>query len=193
MRTIKLFEEFNYDLTELSNLLSRYNIPFKYWGQGKSKTLNHLLDEIQNKECYLEEKNENITRYIEFVGVKIYYRNENGETWTLKEDRQEFKDGRIRRREMPNSVSEKMITGEDAALAAARGIKEELGIEIEKNQLTKRQDLFYNGGSLSYPGLKTKYKGHKFICYLNKSQFNEEGYVENQKDKSTYFKWKKLS
>lgn len=192
MRCIKLFEEFGNDFINLSNILTKYDIPFHLWGKGKSKTLENLLDEIEKKECYLEEKNGLLIRYIEFVGIKIYFRNNKGETWRLFEDRQEFKDGRIRRRNMPNSVSEKMIAGEDALLAGLRGIKEELGIEVNENQLIKRQDLFYDGGSLSYPGLETKYKGHKFICYLNESQFNEEGYVENQKDKSTFFVWKKL-
>lgn len=191
MKWIRLYEEFNTELRDLSSLLRKYNVPFDNWGTGKSKTLQHLKDELDEKECFLSEENNNLIRYIEFVGVKVYFRDEEN-LWVLKEDRQEFKDGRVRRREMPNSVSEKMKAGEDAALSAVRGIKEELGIEVEENQLIKRRDLDYNGGSISYPGLITKYKGHKFTCYLKPEQFDINGYVEVQRDKSTYFVWYKI-
>jgi len=67
-----------------------------------------------------------------------------------------------------------------------------LGIDIDPNQLIKRRDLFYDGGSQSYPGLKSKYKGHVFNCTLIDSQYKPEGYVEVQKDKSTYFIWEKM-
>lgn len=189
---IKLFEEFNSDLDNLKELLNSYNIPIDLWGTGKSKTINNLLNELENNECSLEEKNDKITRYIEFVGIKIYY-NKDDERFILKEDRQEFNDGRVRRRDMPSSVSEKMVFGEDPIVASIRGIREELGVKIEAHQLTKRSDLNYNGGSLSYPGLDTKYKGHKFICNLIDDQFNPSGYVEIQKDKKTFFIWEKLN
>ena len=189
---IKLFEEFNSDLDNLKELLNSYNIPIDLWGTGKSKTINNLLNELENNECSLEEKNDKITRYIEFVGIKIYY-NKDNERFILKEDRQEFNDGRVRRRDMPSSVSEKMVFGEDPIVASIRGIREELGVKIEAHQLTKHSGLNYNGGSLSYPGLDTKYKGHKFICNLIDDQFNPSGYVEIQKDKKTFFIWEKLN
>ena len=189
---IKLFEEFNSDLENLKELLNGYNIPIELWGTGKSKTINNLLDELDNDECSLEEKDNKLTRYIEFVGIKIYYTKDD-ERFILKEDRQEFNDGRIRRRDMPSSVSEKMVFGEDPIVASIRGIREELGVKIEAHQLTKRSNLNYNGGSLSYPGLDTKYKGHKFICNLIDDQFNPSGYVEIQKDKKTFFIWEKLN
>ncbi len=189
---IKLFEEFNVDLENLKELLNGYNIPIELWGTGKSKTINNLLDELDNDECSLEEKDNKLTRYIEFVGIKIYYIKDD-ERFILKEDRQEFNDGRVRRRDMPSSVSEKMVFGEDPVIAAIRGIREELGVKIEAHQLTKRSNLNYNGGSLSYPGLDTKYKGHKFICNLIDDQFNPSGYVEIQKDKKTFFIWEKLN
>jgi hypothetical protein len=193
MKWIKLFEEFNENISELINILKKYNVPVDLWGMGKSKTIQHLQDELIEKECSLVEKENQLIRYIEFVGIKIYFRDQNNNLWALKEDRQEFKDGRVRRRNMPNSVSEKMKFGEDPAISAIRGIKEELGIDVEKDQLIKRRDLDYNGGSLSYPGLITKYKGHKFTCYLNINQFDINGYIEVQRDKSTFFVWKKIN
>lgn len=193
MKYIKIFEDFNTGLIntveELTNKLKEYSVPIEEWGTGDAKTIDHLFDELKNEECNVEDKGGYLVRSIEFVGIKIYYKDKNNVTWYLKEDKQEFKDGRVRRRNMLASVSEKMKFGEDTLISAIRGIREELGFNVEGHQLIKMRDLFYNGGSQSYPGLRTKYKGHQFTCFLNDDQFNENGYIEVQKDKSTFFKW----
>jgi len=194
MKYLKLFENFNTIQTSeelLKNKLIKYNIPVDLWGTGNAKTIKHLYNEILEGESIIEEKSDQIIRYIEFVGIVIYYTDEDDQRWILKEDRQEFKDGRTRRRDMMSSVSEKMKFGENPNLSAIRGIKEELGIEIKSSQLVKRRDLNYDGGSNSYPGLKTIYKGHQYICNLEKEQFDPKGYIEVQEDKSTFFVWQK--
>lgn len=192
MKWVKLFEEFNSNLIELTNLLKKYAVPCDIWGTGKSKTIQHLLDEINEQECILKETPRGLVRLIEFVGVKIFYTDENGQKWFLKEDRQEFNDGRIRRRDIPSSVSEKMKSGEDPLISAIRGIREELDVKIESHQLLKFRDLNYDGGSVSYPGLDTKYKGYRYTCNFTKEQFDPNGYIEIQRDKKTFFVWKKI-
>jgi hypothetical protein len=193
MKYIKIFEDFNPNLIntveELTNKLKEYSIPVEEWGTGEAKNVEHLLDEIRGEECDVEDRGGYLIRSIEFVGVRIYHKDKDNVTWVLKEDKQEFKDGRTRRRNMPSSVSEKMKFGEDSLISAIRGIKEELGVGVEGHQLIKMRDLFYNGGSQSYPGLRTRYKGHQFTCFFNDDQFDENGYIEVQKDKSTFFKW----
>lgn len=193
MKYIKIFEDFNPNLIntveELTNKLKEYSIPVEEWGTGEAKNIEHLLDEIRGEECDVEDRGGYLIRSIEFVGVRIYHKDKDNVTWVLKEDKQEFKDGRTRRRNMPSSVSEKMKFGEDSLISAIRGIKEELGVGVEGHQLIKMRDLFYNGGSQSYPGLRTRYKGHQFTCFFNDDQFDENGYIEVQKDKSTFFKW----
>jgi hypothetical protein len=195
MKYIKIFEDFNprsiRNVEELENKLKEYSIPTEEWGTGEAKTIEHLFDELNNDECNVEDKGGYLIRSIEFVGIIIYYKDKDNNTWILKEDKQEFKDGRVRRRDIKSSVSEKMKFGEDPSIAAIRGIEEELGVEISREQLTKMRDLYYNGGSQSYPGLRTKYKGHQFTCFFNHDQFDENGYIEVQKDKSTFFKWSK--
>jgi hypothetical protein len=196
MNYIKLFEEFNHDeITSEERLrlkLKEYNIPVDQWGTGNAKTVKHLYNEILEKESIIEEEGGYLVRYIEFVGGRIYHTDDENQRWVLKEDRQEFKDGRTRRRNMPSSVSEKMKFGEDPTLSAVRGIEEELGIKINESQLIKRRDLNYDGGSTSYPGLKTRYKGHQYTCHLEKEQFDPRGYIEVQEDKSTFFLWQKI-
>ena len=195
MRLIKLFEDFNskifQSVDELENYLRKFNIPISSWGTGKAKDLEDLCYEIINKECQLIESGESLHRIIEFVGIKVYYKDEDDNLYVLREDRQEFNDGRVRRRNMPTSVAEKMQFGESPTVAGIRGIKEELNINVSSSQLIKHKDLQYNGSSMSYPGLLAKYKGHQFTCYLTKEQFNSDGYVEIQRTKKTFFKWTK--
>jgi hypothetical protein len=194
MKYIKVFEEFIESdfptIGELTNTLTKFSVPIDSWGTGESKSIDHLFDEIKNGECHVEDAGGYLVRYIEFVGIRIFYK-ENDEIWHLKEDKQVFNDGRTRRRNIPSSVSEKMKFGEDPRLSSVRGIKEELGVDIEEPQLIKMRDINYNGDSLSYPGLKSIYKGYQFTCYLTKEQYDPNGYIEVQKDKSTFFKWVK--
>lgn len=194
MKWIKIFEEFIKNeiksVNDLTIKLKEFDIPVDLWGTGESKTVEHLFDEIKSEECHIEERDVYLVRYLEFVGIRIFYKDGENILY-LHEDRQEFTDGRIRRRQMPSSVSEKMKFGENPTLSAIRGIKEELGISVRPEQLIKQRDLNYNGGSLSYPGLRSKYKGHQFTCYLTDNQFQRGGYIEIQKDKSTFFVWKK--
>lgn len=193
MNTVKLFEDFFANqiksINELKTKLQEYSVPIDFWGTGESKTIEHLFDELQNDECTIVDEGGYLVRYIEFVGIRIFYKDQNNQIWALIEDRQEFKDGRVRRRKMPSSVSEKMKFGEDSLISAIRGIQEELEITVTAEQLIKHRPLYYNGGSQSYPGLKAKYKGHQYTCYFDETQFRPRGYVEIQKDKSTFFKW----
>lgn len=189
MRYLKIFEEFDSTgintIEDLTKVLRENNIPIDTWGKGNAKTIKALLNEIVKKDCFIEGG----TRYIEFAGIQIFYKTSDGKILKLKEDRQEFKDGRTRRRIMTASVGEKMLIGEDERLAAVRGIKEELGVDIDASQLSNETPIDYKDQSQSYPGLDTKYKGYGFDCYFNDEQFNPEGYVENQEDKDTYFVW----
>lgn len=193
MRFIKLFENFEQQfntVVDLENYLRKFSVPISQWGTGKAKTIEDLFDEVINKECFLIEDGESLHRTIEFVGIKVYYKDE-GSIYKLVEDRQEFNDGRVRKRKMPTSVAEKMTFGESPTVAAIRGIKEELGIIISASQLKDKSELVYSGSSMSYPGLIAKYKGHEFTCFITKSQFNPDGYIEVQKRKKTFFKWVK--
>ncbi len=193
MNHIKLFENFiNKPLVDLENKLMNYSIPIQYWGTGQAKTTANLLDELDNEECVIKDEGGYLVRYIRFVGIRILYKDKNNVTLLLKEDKQVFKDGRVRKRDMQSSVSEKMRFGEDPYTSSIRGIEEELNVKIDISQLKKIRPIYYNGSSQSYPGLKSKYVGHQFTCYLTDNQFIKNGYVEIQNDKSTFFKWIKL-
>ncbi len=194
MKHLKLYEYFSSNeiktTEDLITKLGEYGIPHETWGKGEAKSVENLLDELTNSECIIVEEDGQLVRYIEFVGINIFY-NEDGNKYLLTEDRQVFNDGRVRKRKMLASVSEKMKSGENPLVSAIRGIKEELGIDVGKYQLEEKKDIGYDNKSQSYPGLSSKYKGHIFNCKLVSSQYREEGYIEVQKDKSTFFVWKK--
>jgi len=81
-----------------------------------------------------------------------------------------------------------MKLGEVPAEAIIRGIVEELGIngEIAIKYIEKIENF---GEAGSYPGMLTKSTTHYFEAILEASQFNPDGYIEEQSDKSTYFVW----
>lgn len=47
--------------------------------------------------------------------------------------------------------------------------------------------------SSSYPGLIAFYTVHTFNTILGEQEFNPEGYIEEQEDKTTYFIWEEIN
>ena len=85
-----------------------------------------------------------------------------------------------------------MKPNENPREAMLRGVKEELGIDGEIN-LTETEVGEKLIISPSYPGLQSQYVTYKFEAILNVKQFNPDGYIEEQSDKTTYFTWEEVS
>jgi hypothetical protein len=179
-------------LDELKNILKRGGIDFSQWGKGETKTLNHLQREIENGECTLIiGKQGEVLREVVIARANIFYISKEGKKYRLKEEKQVFKDGRERRRNLKYSLNEKVKFGENIKEAMIRGIKEELGIEgdlsLKETGIEEETE-----DSPSYPGLKSHYIYHNFEVSLNDQQFNPNGYIEDQEDKTTYFIWEEI-
>jgi len=176
----------------LKKKLTDAGIDTSSWGTGQAKTLVHLQKEIESGETVLiTGETGELLRKVVVGGADIYYQSSDGKEYRLKEDRQVFKDGRERRRDLGQAVSEKMKPNEDPKDAMIRGIQEELGISGEI-ALTETGTDVQQVISPSYPGLDSKYIRHKFQTTLTDEQFNPDGYVEEQSDKSTYFIWEEV-
>ena len=180
------------DINTLRLQLEKAGINISQWGTNNTKTLEHLQKEIEDRETTLiTDRLGNVLRKVMVGGADIYYISPDNKKYRLKEEKQIFKDGRERRRDLEDSVCEKMKLGEDPKSAIIRGIREELGIngEITLTQTGVEEEKI---ASPSYPGLKAHYVFYKFQVILTDKQFNADGYIENQPDKSTYFIWEEV-
>lgn len=178
-------------LNELQAILERHRIPTESWGQGKAKTLDHLLAEINGEEAVLQEESDRLLRVISTVMLDVYCAV-GDEVLVLKEDRQIFRDGRCRRRNMDASLGEKMKRGEEAEKTARRALQEELYI-TENIPLTQTSEPRTEcAPSRSFPGLFTINTRYTFKVSLPQNHFRAEGYTERQSDKTTYFVWEKV-
>jgi hypothetical protein len=197
MKWIKLFEDFHIneniiipgEYIDFVQMLKDKGINTELYGTGTFKTIGHLYQEIHEGETELTDEDGQLVRRVQFVGARILYKKD-GEWLRLYEEKQIFKDGRERRRtNMPYSAAEKFKSGEDPKEVIVRGMKEELKLDITKDQFT-----FYNKKEIEnnddYPGIKSFHIGYEFLVVLNDEQYNPEGYIERQSDKDVYFTWR---
>lgn len=174
-------------LRQLKHWLVSKGIDTSYWGQGSTKTLESLWNEIVGAETGLQD--DPPLRIIDVVQVIIRHGDE-----MLIEAEQEFADKRRRRRSHP--PSEKMKRGECHLEAAARCLQEELGLELEDFEILpdtyhQRQDELE---SPSYPGLHTCYVFHVVeakVKGLPTTDFwtNESAQNPNDPIKRHYWTW----
>lgn len=171
--------------SRLIEILDRYGIDTQKWGTGESKTLDHLFLEIVRGETKLSDDGGILVREVSALSIVVKYKN-----LTLKEDYQEFIDGRRRRRKMKASVAEKLDSKDrDLIRSVKRALQEELGITISDSQISREEDSTKRRMSMSYPNLLSMVNLFGFSVELSSSQFDPDGYVEIQDDKKTFFKW----
>jgi hypothetical protein len=177
------------DIATLTDKLTAASIPLHEWAQGSAKTLAHLLKEVNEGESQLSiGSNGEMRRQVTVVGMDVLHTDAQGNVYILREDRQEFADGRTRQRNLLNSLGEKMQTGEDPVAAAERALLEELGIR-EVTGLYHLGDEETTHSPSSYPGLQSHYKTHGFAAVIPAESFVADGYIEEQADKTNYYVW----
>ena len=175
------------DISQLRHVLAQHSIDATTFGHGDAKTLEHLRTEIEAGETVLAEENGTLKRVVSLVSLTVLA--PSGEH--LVEDRQVFKDGRVRRRGL-NALAEKFKPGEDPLAAAKRALEEELGLPSQvvaslkfvAGDRTETEDA-----SPSHPGLISVYRTAHYSVTLPPDAYDPEGYVEHQVDKRTYFRW----
>jgi hypothetical protein len=175
---------------ELFRRLNDLGIKTENWGKGNAKNVSDLLEEIEEKETVLYRKDNRLLREIKVAGVNVFFRR-GKDLYRLREDRQDFADGRTRTRSMAHSLAEKFKGNELPENAARRALREELKIEgeidIKENGIRLGTD-----DSLSYPGLKTRYTIHEFTAFLSPDQFSADGYEERNKKMTVRFVWERI-
>lgn len=175
---------------DLNAVLSRFpQIKTSTW----IKDVSSLYNEIKNNECVLEiGKNGDLLRRVDVVMVKCFYTDRDGNRFQLVEEKQVFKNGKIRERGF-DYVAEKLQAGENPEQSALRGLEEELQVSGPDIELTSMQDQNASDTkeSPSYLGISSVYTKHVFSCNIPDKHYHEN-YVEVQPDKTNYFKWVKI-
>jgi hypothetical protein len=174
------------DAPAADRLLAAYSIPVSQWGTGVAKALDDLYNELRLGESQLVEQDGALVRLISGVSVRIYSQVE-GKRMLLKEDRQVFSDGRVRRREI-TGLGEKMGEGELSLAAARRVFTEELGIHELVPLVQIGEERRGPMTSNSFPGLLTKYETFLYESDMPAHLYREE-YQEIQPTKTSYFRW----
>jgi hypothetical protein len=152
------------------------------FGVGAAKTFAELEAEIQSGECEICWEDDRPIRLIQIVNVHV--RSHTGQR--LLEDRQEFTDGRVRRRGLVG-LAEKLQIGETPAAAAKRALAEELGIEAALEIVPIAEETGERFSD-SYPGLLNRHHTHIFQVTLPENLYRSF-YVEVQPTKKTFFVW----
>ncbi len=173
---------------QLLTLLDTYRVDVGHFGQGDAKTLQHLLDEIESGESQLVETGGRLIRKVSVLQFDVFAIIK-GRRLKLVEDRQEFLDGRVRKRRMAHSVNEKLLPGEDAFSAVGRSLAEEIGVHRYKITSSEAVVTTETKVSPSYPGLLTEFFLHTLRVLIPALDFNPDGYRGEQADKTTYFVW----
>lgn len=202
-----------HDAAALRNILSEAGIDTNLYGNGKAKTIDALAKELKQMECVLERKMDSgeLRRVAEPVFVRLQWRN-----LVCVEDKQVFKDGRERKRNM--LIAEKKDpTDVDAFATTSRALTEELG--LPKTSLGRQGDSATSAPghiaifradayccveelmeSKSYPGLQSLYITHYCCAELLDSSLPilakmggdpKEGSVfqTSEADKVNFWKW----
>ena len=186
-------------LPQMTAFLRGHGIPIETWGIGVSKTLAHLHQEISVGEAVLVSHGHQLLHCTTSACVNILHRRE-GRLLYLIEDKQVFKDGRVRDRKARTqaSVVDKLKPGESPRAGAVRAIQEELCISLDRTEedqlLVGRPPKIHIGPvpSKSYPGLWSNHTLHLFEWTMPDLFFKPEGYIEEQTDKTTYFVWVRI-
>jgi hypothetical protein len=181
-----------YKAGALQDYLEHAGVDMSAWGHEDAKTVEHLSAELEQGESTLELTVEGRIRWmVGVVMVDVIYLPNSGGAYHLYEDRQEFRDGRVRKRSMESSIGEKMKRTETSSEAALRALQEELEVDQPK-YLYYIEHARPERDSVSYPGLLSLQDLHTYTAILDQDAFQPEGYVEKQADKTNYYVWSKL-
>jgi len=173
---------------ELHELLLHFQIKTDKW----IKSVSDLFNEIKNGDCLLNIEKGMLHRHVEGVVVKCFYTNSQGERFQLFEEKQIFKNGRVRKRGHL-FLAEKLQFNEPSEQGALRGLAEELqisGPDIHVIPLPK-ENKCDTIDCPTYKGIQSTYNTFVFYCEIPDSHYRSY-YIEEQDDKQTYFSWIKI-
>jgi len=178
---------------DLRSILVDSGIDLSKWGTGRAKTLSQLEKEVFFGETrLLKDVDGKLIRRIRICNAQIYYTNQDGVIYILRQAEQVLPDGRKRMRQFENSLSEKCQFDETPGDTIVRGLLEELTITnlLSIILVDERIEVVEPD---SYPGLVTEYTIYEYKIELSSNEYKSEGYSKNERGLINTFFWKKLS
>jgi len=169
-------------------VLKSWGVNQTEWGGNATKTAVKLLAELQRGDCDLVVDANGLARRVRNIWIDVHVNLESGRRHLVEREQVNPDGSPFRTRNLPSSLGEKCKIDEDPAVAAQRGLAEELGIE-KPLSLVQAESRENPVGEPSYPGLRTVYDTYWFIAEIDPKDYKPEGYVEEQPDKRTYFEW----
>ena len=172
---------------EIKHLMTENSVRVSPAGKGVGKSLDLLVREtIIGETSFDISATGTLLRSVGVSSLILIFKD-----LRLFEEKQVFEDGRIRKRNLVSTVTEKIKAGEWPEEAVYRGLSEELGITQRLN-LTPVGTTVRQLDSPSYPGLTSRYTIHLFEATLPSGEYKPEGYMEHNPDTgiTAYFVWK---
>lgn len=173
-------------------ILEEAGIPLAEYGAGQAKTLQNLHTELSQGESVLRlDKKGKLTREVNVLWVDVLCEMPDGSVYIIREDRQEFKDGRIRNRKLDGSIGEKIKPNETLEEAVVRAMSEELGLRT-MTSLYKFDEETRTFFPPTFPGIESTYNMTRFVTSIPPEDFAPEGYIEVQPEKTNYYVWDRI-
>ncbi len=174
---------------QLHALLHLFQVSVESWGAGEAKTVDDLLGEIAEGECYLRVDQSGITRVIEVAKLHILqalYRNRG---YLIEVSECPPGRGLSKKDDHP---SETLKRGETAMQAAIRGVKEELSVGRDYIHSMGLMSLEIEPRpSKSYPNLTCIYVLHHIeVILLNSVQICHQRKFETMEPDGTVHQWR---
>jgi len=150
--------------------------------RGQSwQSFKWLLAEVLSKEAKFYKLGDRYIREVMVGFCVISYKD-----LVLYEVRQVFKDGRETARYQP--VGGKLRYDQDPEQEMLREIEEEIGISPVGVRLTST-DTSHSTEVYKFPGTEAVWHNWYYEYQLEECEYSPEGYIEVDRDKTTYFKW----
>lgn len=181
---------------EILKMLNKHQVPWDTWGKAGNRTLEDLFNYHEKDRLYFRNgSSEQCTIDVHAAIVVVTHKGDDG--WReLYEDRQVFSDGSEIRRDSFNGIAETAKRSEATMNdTAKRCLLEELNfndpllyelsdcIRIEHRKPMKSE---------KWPGIIAVYHRYLFDCIISDRLFRSDGYIEKERERTVYFKWKKL-
>lgn len=174
----------------LRHSLALHRIDVSSWGNGGAKTVGDLLSELSERESFLDEVDGSLIRVTSNIAVDVFHDGPSGREVLFEE--KQVKRGKEKRRPLGASFAEKIKNDADPETEVWRGFEEELPQlvgHVADLQIGGEPEI-EEGPAYSYPGLTTRYLRHRYQATIDDEGYDPNGYITEEQDKTTYFKWK---